>query len=267
MLSSWNYKDIINDVRAQIGTAAENSHDWYLLITERFYEQVFLILNFIFFCFAIATLLFPLWELFSIQIIYFMFSLNNHFQAKLSIQMTGDNLVRGVQRTLDLNHWFNGENGPAVIGYFVVICIVFLLVWIGNEINVPFFCKTKWLHALRPEWRPVFVDVIEAMAAGVAGYHIALSTISFKRGHNASAVRLLEKEPARSWIKDPSFVAAVKKQTSPDRFLIFIVASVVMSLLIMLYAQRHGLQNIHYPGNEVVKGQMSNSDQSVKIKK
>jgi hypothetical protein len=265
ILSSVNYKNIINDVRGQIIGATNGSRDWYLLITERFYEQVFLILNFTFFCFAIATLLFPLWELFLIQIIYFTFSLNNHFQAKLSIQMTGDNLARGVQRTLDLNHWFNGENGPAVIGYSVVISIVFLLVWKGDEINIPFFCNTDRLHALRSDWKPIFVDIIEAMAAGVAGYHIALSTISFKRGHNASAARLLEIEPAINWVKDPSFVAAVKKQTAPDRFLILIVASVVISLSIMIYAQLNGLQNIRYPNNEVVKGGLDNPNMSVKI--
>ena len=119
LFSSWNYVEIIEKIHTYIlsGEVTVETNDWYILIKERMYEQLFAVANVFFFLFAIYWITAPLLQLFFIQIIYFLFVWNNYIQSKLSLEMKlNANVARGVRRALDLRHWFYGENGPAVIG-------------------------------------------------------------------------------------------------------------------------------------------------------
>jgi len=174
-LSVRSYKSSVRGIREKVAVAKPTTYEHKILLQERMSEQLFAIGNVVPFYGALATAFAPVWHLFAIQAIYFLFFLNNSHQANRSFELVKNSQLQdirkhGAERTLDLLHWCRVENGPTVIGYWLVIFVVAIIVVLRQGVSP---------------------DMIEVFAAGVAGYHLALSTISYRLAHTASTARLI----------------------------------------------------------------------------
>ena len=137
--------------------------------------------------------------------------------------------------------------------------LVYLIVTNAGDFNTPFFKYAPWFHAVHREWKPVFGDIIEAMVAGAAGFHIALSTISFKIAHRASPSRLLEKRGAENLVNNPEFVEDVRKESTPVILFLSAIAAVSISIVFVFVAPRHDVLMVQNASAEIPQTQRTNN--------
>lgn len=195
-VSTFSFHRSTRAIESQILQASKHSkgsNDWYTLVFSRLCEQAFLVINVILFLIAIFSLLRPFVHLAAITAIYWAFALNNYVQSRLGFNLdypTDDVFTR----VLDLQHWLKSENMPATFGYSVVMVLLWFIVKrvpAGSE-------ATSLISPLVPEiWRQaeVLPQIVVAFAAGVAGYHLALSTFGYLVSHRNLPSMIVTKHP------------------------------------------------------------------------
>jgi hypothetical protein len=154
--------------------------DQFALRVALFWDQLFALVNFALFAIAFCTIPRPLWHILSIQSVLAFFALNNFLQKRIALKLQSLEIRHAaVMRAMDNHHWLFSENGPSVVGY----CLVILLLSAFG----------LWHSAvLASDQVPYFTHLLEAVAAGVAGYQISLSTATYFLFHKFSSVRALD---------------------------------------------------------------------------
>lgn len=188
-VSTINFQRSTARIDYCIPVETRGSCEWYALIVARLCEQLFAILNVILFVLAIISLLYPFWHLFTISVIYWAFSLNNYVQSRLAFPLIRSR-VHGISRILDLQHWLKSENGPATVGYAAVMCV---LAFLSHKMNA----SSSGSRMLPEIWKnpDVLGEVVVAFSSGVAGYHLALSTLGYLIGHPNHPSRIIDNHP------------------------------------------------------------------------
>ncbi|MGH8559921.1 MAG: hypothetical protein ACRESZ_21210 [Methylococcales bacterium] len=241
--STYSYSLTIGRIRTRDipGISTESQ---YILIKERAYEQIFRFVNVTLFVVALSTILNPIWHIFFVQAIYFCFVLNNYLQLQLSLGLW-DEAGLGIERALDLNHWLTSENGAAVFGYLFILVVISFLYFVKN--NDPIFGswlsfslgEGRPLSLLKHDWEPMFQDMIKALGAGVAGYHLALSTAGFFFSHRSGATNLITYKKVADLIRNDKdkFRAHIEANVVSKGLFWWVVVAFVISLVGVLVNQ------------------------------
>jgi hypothetical protein len=227
LFSGIYYKESIGTISKKID--AQNGNGKRVLEKMRLAEQSFAALNFLSFAFALWYVLQPLRHLFGIQIIYTCFAANNVLQAYFSAQLavldssSGSGAVSnsdlkqyGMIRAIDLKHLYYAENWPTVFGYMFVIFGIWMLT---NLIDTKILGDYEFrFPVIRDEWRTTFPDMIKALAAGVAGYHVALSTFIFQVSRKKADAKHLVEKPTEEVDTDyAAFMKGLTLRVKPEK--------------------------------------------------
>lgn len=213
LVSSRSYLKVATEINNRISSFDEGAIDWYLLRKEMLIEQVSFILNILAFFLAMIFIAVPLKHLWAINLIYFLFGINNHLQSRVANSITSNALSSYAYTRFHLQQqWLKSENFPAVIGYSSIIVLITLIIngkgqiHLSENIKLLFFSNGTF-----------HIDIIKAFAAGVAGYHLGLSTCSYTLG-----LKEIE-EPNVCILVDPAGVRNKMDRTVNSKSLVFVL--------------------------------------------
>jgi hypothetical protein len=133
----------------------------------------------------------------------------------------------------DLHHAYYGENAPTVFGYMLAIIGIAVLVHYADRLQFT-LVEERTVALVPAKWGGAFPDIIKALAAGIAGYHVALSTISFWYSHNASASHVMNMAGTEQLVDNEEFKVNLNKGIIPYSGLWLQIAFVLPSAVIAL---------------------------------
>ena len=179
LVSSRSYLKVAKEINNRISSFDDGTIHWYLLRKEMLIEQVSFVINIFAFFLAMIFIAEPLKHLWAINLIYFLFCINNHLQSRVANSVSGNSFLfrYAYTRFFLQQRWLNSENFPAVIGYSAIIVLITLIINGKGQIHLPTNINIQFFS------NGIFhIDIIKAFAAGVAGYHLGLSTCSYTFG-------------------------------------------------------------------------------------
>jgi hypothetical protein len=225
ILSQFSYGSSVESIARQQNELAkqqgDNDRDEYRFRLALFSDQFFALVNLILFALAVCLISYPLWHILCIQAVLFAFSINNFFQRSLALELESKvGRHAAIIRAMDMHHWLFSENGPGVVGYLIVILLL--------------SCFGHWRGSfLRQDQIARFPELLEAVAAGVAGYQISLSTAVYFFFHDFRTARALEFAGFASACDDRNLVKHIRKM-GPSWFMIVVAVTFLGSVFIVI---------------------------------